>query len=143
MTDKSKEKPPPQCKAILLCEQTIIQAGSEKVSLIGIVRVLHLFAMPGQTAPMDLFLQLVDGFGRYDVTIEVQDLAEDRVIAKGSGPTVFFPDPLVVRQLILPIPALPIGHAGSYDVIVLANGQEVDRQQFTVVVPGNHGGSQT
>jgi hypothetical protein len=28
------------------------------------------------------------------------------------------------------MPALPIAHPGKYDVIVLGNGKEIDRQQF-------------
>jgi hypothetical protein len=97
------DKPPPQCKAILLCEMTIVEMGTWKTSLIGIIRVLRGMVTPGQTAPMEVFLQLVDGIGHYEITIEVHDLAEDATIAKGSGPSVFFPDPLTVRQLILPI----------------------------------------
>ena len=105
-----KDKPLPQCKAILLCEHTIVDPKTEKVSLIGIIRLLHGLIIPGKTEPMEVFLQLVDGIGSYDITLQVHDLAMDETIAKGKGPSVNFPDPLVVRQLILPIPALPMTH---------------------------------
>jgi len=100
--------------------------------------MLDPIAIPGLTSKMSLFVQLVDGIGRYDITVRIDDLANDRIVARGTGPRVFFPDPLTIRQFTLPITALPIEHPGSYDVIVLADNQEIDRQQFIVAEADGH-----
>jgi|ERR1043165_2861325 hypothetical protein len=136
-------KPPPRCKAILLCEKILVEPRTKRLSLINVFRSLQLTVVPGQTAPMVVYVQLVDGIGRYDITLQIRDLAQDRIIGKGRGLKVFFPDPLSVHEVTLRIPPLPISHSGKYDVIVFANGQEIDRQQFTIVVPENDEGNKT
>ena len=123
-------KPPPGCKAILLYERTMIEAGTKKVSLLGLIRTLTIADFPGQSERMRIFLQLVEGIGEYDIRVEVHDLAEDRIIFRARAPRVSFPNRLDVRQLSFLIPALPLHHPGKYDVIVFGNGMEIDRQQF-------------
>jgi hypothetical protein len=139
-TPQSKEgKPPPGCKAILLCEQTTVDAGTGKVSLIGLIRTLTLAEFPGRSERMKLFLQLVDGIGEYGLTVEVHDLAEGRVIARLKGPRISFLSRPATHQLFLTMPALPIPQPGKYDVIVLGNGTEIDRQQFRARHPREEG----
>jgi hypothetical protein len=128
-------KPPPKCKAILLCDQTIIEMVTRKVSVIGIFDNFVLPQFPGMTRPATAFLQLVTGIGRYEIVIEIQDLRDNRVLARAAGPGVEFPERLQKMNLMIPIPPLPLHHPGVYDVVVYANGQEIDRQQFTAVSP--------
>jgi hypothetical protein len=136
----SKEgKPLPECKAILLCEGTNFAEGTGKASLIGLIRTLTMTEFPGRSEPMKLFLQLVDGIGEYRLTIEVHDLAEGRVIARLKGPRISFLSRPATHQLFLTMPALPIPHPGRYDVIVLGNGAEIDRQQFRARPPREEG----
>lgn len=125
-----EDKPVPQCKAILLCEQSIIEAGTGKVSLISIVNVLAVPRIDGTTKPVQAFLQLVDGIGRYKTALEIRDVAEDRVLKRTKGPTIEFSDRLATIQVLLSIPPLKILHQGNYDVVALADGLEIDRQQF-------------
>jgi hypothetical protein len=130
-------KPPPVCKAILLCEQTTAEEGTGRVSLIGLIRTLTMAAFPGRSNRMKLFLQLVDGIGEYDIRIEVHDLSQDGVIARMWGPTISFPRRPFSHQLSLQLPTLPIPHPGRYDVVVLGNGKEIDRQQFRAQLARN------
>jgi hypothetical protein len=44
--------PPPKCKAILLCEKTIIEAGTQQVSLIGITDTFMVPGLPGMIQPL-------------------------------------------------------------------------------------------
>jgi hypothetical protein len=134
-------KPVPQCKAILLCDRAITEADTGKVSLIGIFHKLVLPKAPAQTQPMTVFLQLVEGIGRYNITAEVLDLATGLSLAQGKGAAVEFTDRFAVIHFMLPLPPLPLQHEGSYDVVVFANGQEIDRQKFTVSC-GQVGGSE-
>jgi len=136
---KTEPKPPPRCKAILLCERIIAEATTQKVSLIDVFLEVSLPSFPGHSIPMRVFLQLIDGIGRYELTLEIQDLAEQRTIARGAGPRIAFPDRVTPLQLSLPIPGLTLMHPGRYDVIVFADGQEIDRQQFVAVAAGSHG----
>ena len=124
------EKPPPGCKAILLCERIVVDADTRRISVVGLINSCVVAAFPGHTVRMRVFLQLVDGIGDYRITVEVHDLAEDRVVYRARGPKISFPDRLARGQFHFSIPSLPILHPGKYEVIVLGNGKEIDRQQF-------------
>lgn len=126
------EKPPPRCKAILLCNDTIIEAGTGNVSLIGTFDGFVQRAFPSHTKPFTVFVQLTDGIGRYEVVIEVQDLRDNIVNARANA-GLEFPERLTKVNMMIPVPPLPLQHAGVYDFVVLANGQEIDRQQFRAV----------
>ena len=132
-----EEKPLPGCKAILLCERTMIEAGTNKISLIGLIGTIAFESFPGRTKPMKLFLHLVDGIGQYDVSVEVHDLAEDNIVFRSKTARLSFSDRLLSRRPIFSIPGLPVPHAGKYDVIVFADGKEIDRQQVTAIGAGS------
>jgi hypothetical protein len=130
-------RPPPKCKAILLCDQTIVEAVTGKTSVIGIFDSWTFAQFPSLTRPFMCFLQLTDGIGKYAMSVEVHDLQADKIIAQARIPEIAFPDRSQKVNLMIPVPPLPLGHAGSYDFVVLADGQEIDRQQFQAVqVPG-------
>jgi len=125
--------PPPKCKAILLCDQTILEAGSGKISLIGIFANFNVQKFPAVVAPFRAYVQLVNGIGRYEVVVEIHDLQKDKVLARAQGIGIEFADRFTTVNIMMPVPPLPLAHAGKYDLVVLANGQEIDRQQFTAV----------
>jgi hypothetical protein len=59
----SGQKPPPSCKALLLCDHTIVEAVTGKVSIIGVFGAFVLRTFPGAARPFTAFLQLADGIG--------------------------------------------------------------------------------
>lgn len=130
MAKKKKGKPPPKCKAILLCDQAIADAFTGKLSIIGIFQGFNVPGFPAATVPFVAFLQLIDGEGEYGLTMEVHDLQQDVIIGRSQGATIRFPDRHVKVNQIIHVPPLPLAHAGRYDFVVLADGQEIDRQQF-------------
>lgn len=131
------KKPPPKCKAILLCDQTIVEAVTGKVSIIGIFDSWNFPQFPHPTRPFMAFLQLTDGIGKYAVSVEVHDLHADQIIAQARMAEMMFPERKTKVNLMIPVPPLLLQHTGSYDFVVLADGQEIDRQQFQAVqLPG-------
>jgi len=126
-------KPPPHCKAILLAEKVIVEHHTGIMSLIGIVGGFLIPQFPGFTRDMFAFLQLVGGIGEYDLVVEIHDLQENTVIARATEIRATFPEKLQSQNIIIQIPAINIVHQGLYDVVVLANGQEIDRQQFGAI----------
>jgi len=129
--------PPPKCKAILLCDQTIIEAGTGKISVIGIFEGFAVPQTPGVIRPFTVYLHLTDGIAdhEYEISVELHDLKNDNVIARATGPKIRWGDRLSRLNLLIPVPPLKVEHAGVYDLVVLANKQEIDRQQFQVVIP--------
>ena len=129
--------PPAKCKAILLCDQTIIEAGTGKVSVIGILERFVVAEIPGATRPFTVYLHLTDGIAEheYELSVEIHDLSNASIIARTGGANVRWGDRLSRMNLFIPVPPLPVTHAGIYDIVVLANKQEIDRQRFEVVSP--------
>jgi hypothetical protein len=127
------KKPPPKCKAILLCDQAIVEAVTGKVSVIGIFDNWFVPQFPCLIRPFMAFLQLTDGVGKYGVSVDVHDLQADQIIAQARVAEVVFPERVSKVNLMIPVPPLPLQHAGSYDFVVLADGQEIDRQQFQAI----------
>jgi hypothetical protein len=131
--------PPPKCKALLLCESTIIEAETGKVSLIGLIDKFTLPELPGQVIPFTVYLQLTDGIVQhdYEISVELHDLTTDTILAS-EGPKVKWKDRLTRLNLFMPVKSLRVHHAGAYDFVVFADRQEIDRQKFRVAVLPDH-----
>jgi hypothetical protein len=143
-TKPKGRRPPPVCKAILLCDQVIVDARTNKVSVIGIFTFFGLPQFPGQTFPVTAFLQLTNGIGKYALTVEIHDLSTGRVIARAELAEVEFEDRATKSNVVFSVPALPLQHPGIYDFVVLADDQEIDRQQFTALkIGGDDDGQET
>jgi len=137
---KTKPKsppPPPKCKAILLCERTIIEVGTGNVSIISVVDHFTVPTIPGTLRPFTVYMHLTDGVEghEYEFTVELRDLSNDTVMAKGPGYRLRWGETLSRLNLLFPVPPLPVAHAGTYDLVVMANQQEIDRQKFGVMIP--------
>jgi hypothetical protein len=122
--------PPPRCKAILLCERVIKDSRTGQSSIIGIFDRFNLRTFPGLAARYNAFLLLTDGIGSYAITLELHDLQTGVIRARAEGPTIDFPDRATKIEFVVEVPPIPLEHSGLYDLVVLANGQEIDRQQF-------------
>src|SRR3989304_5663923 len=120
----STPNPSPVCKAILLCDQTILEQGTGKLSLIGIFDSFFISG-DGETAGAQAFLQITDASGAYSISVEIIDLTDNEIVARSSPSEINIDSPLMRANVIIPIPRLPL-RAGSYDFVVLANGDVID-----------------
>ena len=128
---KPGQKPPPKCKAFLLCQGTIIEQNTQNVTIINTFSAFGVQKFPGQTGPFLIFIQLTNGIGEYDAEVEIVDLQDDRTIARAVGPAKLkFPSKLSRMNVMIPMPPLPMLHSGSYEIRVLANGQLIEQQVF-------------
>lgn len=125
-------KPPPKCKAILLCDQIILDQFTGKISVVGVFEEYVLSQIPGFTVKACVFLQLVEGIGSCILEVRLEDVEARTVIGRGINVTVDFSDRTIKNNVVIALPSLPIAKAGFYDLVVLADGQEVDRQKFAV-----------
>lgn len=136
--DKSRQpKPPPRCKAILICERTIVEAETGSISIIAAFDRFELSRFPATSRAFEVFLLLVDGIGRYDLVVEIHDLRDGTVLGRLPPIEMEWPERLTRMTIIIPIAPVPFEHAGEYDVVVLADDQEVDRLKFSAVDLGD------
>ncbi len=127
--------PPPICKAFLLCNYALIERGSNRPSIIGVIDSVPVSFFPTRIPQMCAFIQLVDGIGQYEIALEFQDIADGAVLGRVGGIIADFPNRACKLNVHISIPPLPISKPGTYDAIVFANEEEIDRQKFKVIVP--------
>ena len=129
----SKSQPPdPVCKAILLCQKSIVEAETGLVSLISVFNGFGV-SKSGRSGPAEAFCRITEAVGKYRITVEIQDLTTGNAIAGANAGDIEISDRLLSTDVMIPIPPIPFQHPGQYDFVVFANGTEIDRQKFSVI----------
>jgi hypothetical protein len=123
--------PDPVCKAILLCQKTIVEEGTGLVSLISVFDGFGVTAGGGKTGPAELFCRITEAHGKHQISVEIQELASGYAVAGTNGVQVEVQDPLAAPYVVIPIPSLPLC-PGQYDIVIFANKSEIDRQKVVV-----------
>jgi len=125
-------KPPPKCKALLICDHCREDPQTARISMVDLVESFRAGNFPSYSPLFTVFAQLVDGIGSYAVSLEVRDLLDGEVAARTHIGDVAFPERPAQMDVIVPDVSVLIPHAGRYDLVLFANGQELDRQFFDV-----------
>jgi hypothetical protein len=133
---KRGHRPQPKCKALLLCARAVTDPGTGTTDLSGVFDTVFTRRLPRATPPFTAFANLTDGHGDYRLAVEVYDLADGALVGRADGPLVSFPDRFSRQNHFIRLPPLTLPHAGRYDFVLLADGQEVKRQTFRVVQKG-------
>ncbi len=124
--------PLPVCKAILLCKQ-VVNDGLGGLSLTGLVG--NFYVDQTLTAPpTELFCQITDAFGRYNLLVEIHDLGANEVVSRSEPTEIEVTDPLMSLDVIMSMSELQFQNTGLHDIVVFANGEEIDRKQFGVAI---------
>lgn len=135
------KRPSPKCQALLLCEKAIVDSRSGRTSLVDIIDAIQAPFFPCEYGPLVIFLQVAEGIGHYLIDVEVRDLTTDDVLARVLGTEVHFRDRLERINVILELGSIPLNQPGAYDVVVITDGRELDRQRLMVSMLPNEGGS--
>lgn len=123
-----RELPPPECKAILLCQRVMLDRFDPGYSVIGIIDYFVTFQFPLQIGPLKLFLQLTDGVGTFQISVQIRDTAADLIIARKDDQSIILHDKRDKATFVLDVPPFELPREGLYEVWVLADGQMVERQ---------------
>ena len=136
----SASGPLPKCKTMLTCERTVIDAQTGMPSLFNVFFKFRIPSQPGLTIPFSLFVQLTGGLGEYEFAAEFHDLEEGKTLRRAVG-NIRMVDKLEMVNIHFNFNPIEIPHSGRYDLIVFANGQEVDQLSFEVLGTTNSGTS--
>jgi hypothetical protein len=128
----SKDPSPhhPKFNAMLVCDVTLRDAETGKVSLIGIFSDVRALSFPVLQPSLSVYLNLSDVQGDYDLKIELRRLDDDRLVGEGgAGLSLDRPNAEIVfemRNLVFPT-------EGRYEFRVHANDRFVGNKPFNVV----------
>jgi hypothetical protein len=129
---QEERKPPPTCKAILLCDTVLVDIESGRTSVVGITDTFTLAEFPGETNSFFVYLFLTGGIGGYTITVEIHNLRNGDLVFYNEVTSLEFPDRDANQILAFRIPSLSVDEVGVYDLVVFADWYEVDRHKFRI-----------
>jgi len=123
--------PHPSLNAMLLCDHTIREQGTGKVSLIGIFESITSGRFPVVHRALSVYAKLTDAEGEYAIRLELVRLDDTHVVAQGTL-RASFADRMTPGELIFALENLGLERAGRYEFRLFADDRFVAAKSFTV-----------
>ncbi len=125
-------RPHPSLNALLLCDHTIREQGTGKVSLIGIFENISAARFPVVHRSLSVYAKLGDAEGEYAIRLELVRLEDSQVVAQATLRATF-PDRMTPGELIFGLENLGLERPGRYEFRLHANDRFVAGKSFVVV----------
>ena len=144
MKPKGEPMEPALLNAIMLSDSTIREAGSNKLTLVGIFQVFLAPTFPFQSPSFFVTPFITNFSGRQEevaVVVRIEEPGSGNVLASASGTLQLAeqdetPEP-VDREIVLDFPFpfqnVIFKEAGKYLLKVLVNGEDVGDRSFRVI----------
>jgi hypothetical protein len=130
-----EHKPPaPLCKAFLACRQIIQDMASKEFILLGPAHQFHAPVFP-MIATLSFFCQCTSMQGAYNLELQLQDLDGATQWRHAFEPAWECNDPLNVIYLSFQNLGIYFPQPGKYDLVLLANTDEIARVPFWARLP--------
>jgi len=124
--------PRPSVKAILICDDIIHEAITNKKSLIGIFEDVHVARFPCRYPRIAVYVNLTDAHGTYRLEIKLASTADGTTIGSGATPEVEIDSPLRTCEFAIKIQNLVFPKPGLYEFQVFANEELLATKSFNV-----------
>ena len=112
---------------MLLCDLTIREHGTGKISLIGVFENISAPRFPVVHRALSVYAKLTDAEGDYVIRLE-----DSHVVAQGTL-TATFADRMSPGELIFNLENLGLERPGRYEFRLYADGRFVAGKSFTVI----------
>jgi hypothetical protein len=96
----SNPAPVPIATAVLFADRILIEAGTNKKTLVGIYSSICARRLPVRRK-LNAYVELVDAYGQYEIGFELVHLESETVAAHGVLPGVQAPDRLLPVEMVL------------------------------------------
>jgi hypothetical protein len=125
--------------AMLVCDAAIKEAGTGKISLIGIFENLNTVNFPARHPQLAVYVKLTDAAGQYQLRLELVQLENATIIGQGEG-AVTVHDRMESAELVFELHNLTFNAPGLYSFNLSANGRLVGSKTFSVLQLKRPGG---
>ena len=129
------ERPHPSLNAMLLCDLTIREQGTGKISLIGVFENISAARFPVVHRALSVYAKLTDAEGDYTIRLELVRLDDSQVVANGTLRATFA-DRMSPGELIFNLENLGLDKPGRYEFRLFADDRFVAAKSFTVIQTG-------
>lgn len=124
--------PTPVLKAMLVCDQTIRDELTHKVSVIGIFDKIIAPTFPVRHPMLTVYARITDAEGEYNFRLEFINLENNQKLGEGTE-TAEVGDRMVMHDLIFHLHGLQFESPGSYEFRLFADSQFVGHYSFQVM----------
>lgn len=117
---------------MLLCDLTIREAGTGKISLIGVFESISAATFPVVHRGLAVYAKLADAEGEYAIRLELVRLDDGQVLAQGAL-TAAFGSRMTPGELVFNLDNLGFERPGRYEFRLYAADRFVAAKSFTVI----------
>lgn len=129
----SRELPRPVLQAMLVCDQAIREAETNKVSLVGIFDEIEGDEFPlARARPTALYARVTDAEGHYQIRLELVRLEDEQSVGRVDG-ELTVGDRMGFSDLIFSFDLLIFERPGRYEFRLFAGDRHVGGAVFTVI----------
>ena len=126
-------QPKPILKAMLLCDQTIVEDGTHKRSLIGIFDRIKGNEFPTTHPAMSVYVQFREIEGSFDFVLELFDLNEGKSMNRAVIQQFRVQDRSRDCELVFNLMSVRLEHAGDYEFRIYVNDFIFGQKSFKVL----------
>ena len=123
----------PILKAMLLCDQTLIEEGTHKRSLIGLFDRVKSSQFPTVHGSMSVYVQFREIEGKFNFMLELYDLAEDKTLHNAMVKDFNVQEKSRDCELVFNLLSVRFAHPGDYEFRIYVNDQIFGQKSFQVI----------
>jgi hypothetical protein len=123
----------PILKAMLLCDQTIVEEGTRKRSLVGLFDRIKVSKCPTIHPAMSIYVQFREVEGTFKFTLELFDLEEGKSLNSAEIRDFKVLDRSRDCELVFNLLSVKFGHPGDYEFRIYIDDFIFGQKSFRVV----------
>lgn len=121
----------PMLLALILCDHTIREEGTQKLSLVGTFNSLFARKFPCVHPSLSVYLALTDGHGKVPCRLRMTSLATDKELFSLPG-EIDFKDPNGVAEMVFQLERLRFESSGLYALEFLTRDELLGTRKLQV-----------
>ena len=118
---------------MLLCDQTIVEEGTRKRSLIGIFDRVKTTQLPTVHPAMSVYVQFREIEGVFDFTLELYDLGAEKTLHKAMVQNFQVQERSRDCELVFNLLSVCFEHEGGYEFRIYVNDMIFGQKSFQVI----------
>ncbi len=126
-------QPKPILKAMLLCDQTIVEEGTHKRTLIGLFDRIQSSQYPTVHPAMSVYVQFREIEGIFEFTLELFDLAAGKAMNKALIKDFRVQDKSRDCELVFNLLSVRFDRPGDYEFRIFVNDNIFGQKHFKVL----------
>ncbi len=123
----------PILKAMLLCDQTIVEDGTHKRTLIGLFDRIKGTNFPTTHPAMSVYVQFREIEGVFDFVLELVDLTEEKSMNRAVIKDFRVQDKSRDCELVFNLMSVKFDHPGDYEFRIYVNDYVFGQKSFKVL----------